>query len=183
MQRLSTYVVVVALLIAAFRGSAYQITTSKPEKTSKELLTLSSEEEKESYDIYSTVLQIKEPNVTDWTIIQATRSFEPCSKPTRDQDAIYRPMIDDYVVKNRKTLVLQRKFQLPKYTLAAPEEWTRSANGSIFAVFSAVGFNMDRTRAAVCFWAHNSGTCSILIKKKATWQIDRDWPGGCGWAA
>jgi hypothetical protein len=184
MKWLSRYVVGVALLIAAFRGPAYQIPTSKPEKTSKELLTLSSEEEKESYDIYSTVLQIKEPNVTGWTIIQETRGFELCSKPTRDQDVIYRPMIDDYVLKNRKTLVLERQFKLPQYTLAAPEEWTRSTNGRIFAVLSAVGFNQDRTRATVCFWAHSSGTCSILIKNKGTWQIDPDWRGdGCGWAA
>lgn len=66
---------------------------------------------------------------------------------------------------------------------AAPEEWTRSINPRI-SVFSAVGFNPDRTHAAVCFWAHNGGTCSILIKAKGTWQIDRDWRGGrCGWAA
>jgi hypothetical protein len=147
-------------------------------------LTLGSEEEKESYDIYSTLLQIKDPKVAGWKIIQETRAFELCLKPAPDQDSIYRPIIDDYVLKNRKTLVLERKFKLPQYTLADPEEWTRSTNGRIFAVFSAVGFNPDRTRATVCFWAHSSGTCSILIKKEGTWQIDRDWHGdGCGWAA
>ena len=92
MQWHSRYVVGVALLIAAFRGPAYQIPTSEPEKTSKEPLKLSSEEEKESYDIYSTVLQIKEPNITGWMIVRETRGFELCSKPNRDQDAIYRQL-------------------------------------------------------------------------------------------
>jgi hypothetical protein len=165
------------------RGGESDSRSRSKEYTQRTIAAIRSEEEKESYDIYSTLLQIKDPKVAGWKIIQETRAFELCLKPAPDQDAIYRPIIDDYVLKNRKTLVLERKFKLPQYTLAAPEEWTRSINPRI-SVFSAVGFNPDRTHAAVCFWAHNGGTCSILIKAKGTWQIDRDWRGGrCGWAA
>jgi hypothetical protein len=128
------------------------------------------------------VLKMKAPYVNAWTIIQETR--ELCSEPKPDQNAIYRSMVDDYILKNKRTLVLRRRFNLPQYTLGSPGEWTRSTNGRIVAVFSAVGFKPDRTRAAVCFWADSGGTCFILIKKNGTWQIDRDWHGdGCGWAA
>ncbi len=41
------------------------------------------EEEKESYDIWSTVLRIKEPRVAAWTIVQQTRGFELCLKPAQ----------------------------------------------------------------------------------------------------
>jgi hypothetical protein len=173
----------VTFLVMALRGPAYQVTGSKQEKPAKELLTLSPDEEKQSYEIYSAVLEIREPRVSSWLIVQKTRGFEFCMKSGRDQDAIYRPMIQDYVQKNQKTVLLARKFNLPEYTLVTPEEWTRSTKGRSFAVFSAVGFNPDRTRATVCFWASSTGTCSMLVKK-STWQIDRDWYGqSCFWAA
>src|SRR5215813_4173610 len=158
---LSRCVVGAAVLLAAFLGPAFQVSTSKLEETSKELLTLNPQEEKESYDIYSTVLKMKEPLVNAWTIVRETHGFKLCSEPKPDQDAIYRSMADDYILKNKRTLILQRKFNLPQYALAAPEVWARSTNGRIVAVFSAVGFNPNRTRAAVCFWANSSGTCFI----------------------
>lgn len=184
MRWLSRYVFGAAVFLAALRGPAFQVSASEQEKISKELLTLDAQEEKESYDIYSTVLKMKEPNVSAWTIIQETRRFKLCSEPKPDQNAIYRSMVDDYILKNKRTLVLQTKFNLPHYVLAPPEEWTSGTNRRTVAAFSAVGFNPDRTRAAVCFWANSSGTCFILIRKNGTWQIDRDWRGdGCGWAA
>ena len=171
------------ILIAALRGPAYQVTSSKQEKTAKELLTLSPEEEKESYEIYSAVLRAREPRISSWMIIQETRGFEFCTKPSHDQEAIYRPMIDDYVQKNRKTLLLARKFDLPEYTFVTPEEWTRSTKGRSIAAVSALGFNFDRTRAAVCLWAGSSGMCVTLVKR-GTWEIDKDFRGeACGWAA
>jgi len=184
MRWLSRDVLVAVVLLSALRVAAFQASTSKLDKTSKELLTLNPQEEKESYDIYSTVLNIVEPDVNAWTIIQETRGFKLCSEPKPDQDRVYRSMAEDYILKNKRTLILHRKFNLPLYTLAPPEEWTRSTNSKIIAVFSAVGFNSDRTRAAVCLWARSAGTCFILVKMNDAWQIDRDWRGdGCGWAA
>jgi hypothetical protein len=98
-------------------------------------------------------------------------------------------MIDDYGFRNRKTLVLQPKFKLGAYTLVGPEAWasaqtvTRNQPRKAFAVFfSAVGFNGERTRAVLCFWANNSGTCYFMVKQRE-WQIDRSWRGeSCGWA-
>jgi len=152
---------------------------------------LSSEEEEASYEIYSTVLKAKEPPVLDWAIVQETRAFQMCLEPARDQQVIYRPMIDDYAFKNRKTWALQRKFNLGAYTLVGPEAWTSAQSitrnpprkHSALAVLSAVGFNGDRTRALLCFWADATGTCDFMVKHEAKWQIDRSWRGSaCGWA-
>jgi hypothetical protein len=57
------------------------------------------------------------PAVADWRIVRETRAFQMCLQPARDQDSIYRPMIDDYSLKNKKTVVLQRRFKLSAYTL------------------------------------------------------------------
>jgi hypothetical protein len=141
-------------------------------------------EEKESYEIYSTVLRVMHPNVTDWMITKETHGFEFCSTPVRDQNTFYRPMLDDYIQKNKKTVPLEWKFKLSNYLLVDPQQGAaRSANRNTSVTFSAVGFNPARTRAAVCFWAVNSGTCSILIKSGDAWQFDKGWRGdGCGWA-
>ncbi len=141
---------------------------------------LSPEEDKESNDIYSMLLANKDTTPGSWIITQETRGFDLCSKPTPDQATIYGSVMDDYVLKNRKTLLLERKFRLANYVLATSEKWADSR----IAVFSAVGFNPDRTRAAVCYWAKSSGTCTVLVKMNGNWQVDRDWRGnGCGWAA
>ena len=138
-----------------------------------------SEEEKESYAIYSILLRLKEPGVSSWAIVQQTVHFNLCLRPTPDQESIYRSMLDDYVEKNKNKLVLEPKFDLPKYAFVERSEWTRSSHERSFAAFSAVGFNSARTRAAVCFWAGHSGTCNVLIKKDGVWQIDRDWRRLC----
>jgi hypothetical protein len=68
--------------------------------------------------------------------------------------------------------------------MVPPEAWTRGSRSRSFASFSAVGFNKDRTRAAVCVWIGSGGTCHVLIKKDDIWQIDKNWRGdGCGWSA
>jgi hypothetical protein len=153
-------------------------------------LTLSSaapltpQEEKDSYEIYAAVLQAKEPKVKVWTIVQQTRDFALCLNSAADQEFIYRPMFDDYATKNKQSFLLGRKFNLPDYTLVPPEEWNSKPPRRSFAVFSAVGFNSDRTRAAVCFWSLTSGTCSLLIKNGDVWLIDKAWRGdACFWAA
>ena len=114
-----------------------------------------------------------------------------CLEPAGDQQSTYRPMIDDYALQNKQTVVLQRKFTLSAYTLATTEDWGKSysitrnppknTQHRTFAVFSAVGFNRDRTRALLCLFANNSGTCYFTVKREGKWQIDRSWRGsGCG---
>src|SRR5579871_2757485 len=98
----------------------------------------STKEEEDVYDIYSTALKIKGPNATEWTIVRETRGFKMCLKPAREQETIYQPIIDDYVLKNSATIVLQRKFKLPAYTLAGPEAFGQG-NRTV-AVLSAIGF-------------------------------------------
>ena len=79
-----------------------------------------------------------------------------CLEPARDQDSIYRPLIDDYALKNKKTVVLERKFTLSAYTLVGPEAWA-GAQSSNLAVLSAVGFNRERSRALLCFLGQRHG--------------------------
>jgi hypothetical protein len=111
-------------------------------------------------------------------IVRQTQAFRMCLEPARDQKSIYRPVIDNYEFKNKRTLVLERKFKLSAYTLIAPEH-TRDRT---FSVLSAVGFNRARTRALVCWEAYGSGTCHFMLKKKGTWGSDPSWRGnGCVW--
>jgi hypothetical protein len=183
MQRVPSFLFGLTLLSGSF-GMMAQPGTTPSSSTATEATPLSSSDEAESYDIYSAVLQEKGPGpaVADWRIVRETRAFQMCLQPARDQDSIYRPMIDDYALKNKKTVVLQRKFKLSAYALVGPEAWA-SAQSSKLAVLSAVGFNRDRTRALLCFWANASGTCSFMVKQETRWQIDRSWRGtACGWA-
>jgi hypothetical protein len=182
MQWVPELVIGLTLLTRPFDGLAQQSTSPKSAIPAGET-ALGSEEEAESYDIYSTVLKAKEPAVTDWTIVQETRAFQMCLEPAGDQKEIYHPMIDDYALKNKKSIVLQRKFKLSAYTLVGPEAWTGNTQSRTFAVLSAVGFNRDRTRALLCLWADRSGTCHFMIQQEGKWQVDRSWHGSaCGWA-
>ena len=168
MRRVPELVIGLTLLAVPFEMMPQQSAT--PRSLTKEGETsLNPEDEAESYEIYSTVLKVKEPAVLEWTIVEETRPFQMCLQPARDQQSIYRPMIEDYAFKNRKTLVLQRKFKLSAYTLVSPVTWakaqsitrnsSRNTQNRTFAVLSAVGFNRDRTRALLCFFANHSGAC------------------------
>jgi len=192
MQRVPELVIGLTLLAMPFEMLPQQSATPRSSTPEGET-SLSREDEAESYEIYSTVLKLREPAFLVWTIVEETRPFQMCLEPARDQQLIYRPMIDDYAFKNRKTLVLQRKFKLSAYTLVSPETWAKAQSITrnppkntqhrTFAVFSAVGFNRDRTRALLCFFANNSGTCYFTVKHEGKWEIDRAWRGGsCGWA-
>jgi hypothetical protein len=139
--------------------------------------------DQESYAVYSAVLRIKEPRVATWAIARQTLGFKMCLALAPELEPIYQPIFDDYVEKNKTKFALDRKFNLPDYTLVEPEGWGKNSAPRTFAIFSAVGFDHFRTHAAVCFWARSSGTCYALIKKDDAWQLDRDWPTGCNWAA
>ena len=147
MQWASSWSIGLALLSAS-AGMMAQPGATQGLPTAIKQKPLSSAEEADSYDIYSTVLQVTGPTVADWTIVRETRAFPMCLQPAADQESIYRPMIDDYALKNQKAVVLQRKFKLSTYTLVGPESWITSplrvpntaptTNEGIFAVFSVV---------------------------------------------
>jgi len=40
-----------------------------------------------------------------------------CIETSKDQESIYLPVIDDYIAKNKRKLVLERKLDLPQYAL------------------------------------------------------------------
>jgi hypothetical protein len=191
MQRVPELVIGLTLLAVPFEMLPQQGATPGSSTTDRET-SLSPEDEAESYEIYSTVLKVTEPAVLEWTIVQETRAFQMCLGPAPDQQ-IYRPMIDDYALKNRKSIGLQRKFKLSAYTFVTTEAWGKASSitrnppantqNRTFAVFSAVGFNRDRTRALLCLFANHSGTCYFTVKQEGKWQIDRAWRGGgCGFA-
>lgn len=172
------------LLLIAASASAQQTSVPAP-NTSSEIPKLARLEERESYSVYSEVLRIRKPDVTTWAIMQETRDFKFCLTPTQDLDANYRAVTDDYARKNKSKFILERMFDLPQYTLASPEQWFDRGTSRVFAIFSAVGFNVDRTRSGVCYTAGtsagNSGTCLFLVKKDGKWQDDNGYRGdGCG---
>ena len=164
-------------------------------------------EEQDSYEIYSMLLRTEvgpEWKIAAWAINEQTQTFpvfassnddhlRQCLSVSQDQKSIYQPLIQDYLAKNQKKLVLERKFDLPQYALVGFGRTSGRANSPVAAsiVFevSAVGFNRDRTRALVYVGHHcgslcGSGRYHLLIKKDGKWQVDREYRGmSCGWAS
>ena len=163
--------------------------------------------EKDSYEIYSMLLRTEMPphwNIADWAIRQETQSYpnfgakdgnnvNECLQLSPGQESIYLPLIKDYVAKNKKKLVLERKFDLPQYALIGPTEVksiqqrSRAAPSVIFDV-SAVGFNQDATRALVyvghyCGSPCGGGRYHLLVKKDGHWEVDRDRGFSCAWGS
>jgi len=180
----SPLLLVVAVFITLASGTS-QSSTPTSNQGPKDLLKLAPSDDKDSYAVYSEVLRITKPDVATWTIIQETKDFTFCLKPAQNLDASYRQVIDDYALKNQKPFILERMFSLPQYTLASPERWFDRGTSRMFAILSAVGFSVDRTRSGVCYAAGtaagNSGTCVFLVKKDGTWQNDNGYRGdACG---
>src|ERR1051326_1383542 len=101
-------------------------------------IKLPPDEEKDSYEIYSMLLRTEmHPSwkITAWAIEQQTRPFRginmnagvfgTCLDPAQDQRVTYLPLIQNYVEKNKKRFVLERKFDLPEYSLV--EGYSRAA--------------------------------------------------------
>ncbi len=122
-----------------------------------------------------------------------------CLEPSQDQKSVYQPLIEDYAAKNKRKLVLERKFDLPQYALIGPkeikaiQERSRVADGfpfnaSVIFHVSAVGFNREGTRALV-YVGHNCGSlCGgggyhFLVKRDGRWQVDQDRGLSCMWVA
>jgi hypothetical protein len=148
------------------------------------LLKLNPGEDKDTFEVYSTVLRHRKPSVEAWKIVQETRPFTFCLKPAQDLVSTYRSVLEDYTMKNQSKLILQRKFDLPAYTIVSLQEWFRSGGSVDLATVSAVGLNRDRTRAGVCYSvgssAGSAGTCLFLVKQGSNWEDDRENPQGCG---
>src|SRR6266571_9248707 len=107
---------------------AFQRPVPQSDQQSTNELKLPTAEEKDSYEIYSMLLRTELPpqwKITGWAIKQETQTFpnmgsigdRVCLEPPKDQQPIYLPLIADYVAKNKKTLTLERKFDLPQYAL------------------------------------------------------------------
>jgi len=114
-----------------------------------------------------------------------------CLQPPQSQKSIYLPLIEDYVAKNKKKFVLERKFDLPEYVLIPPSDGIYHLTALFPLLFhvSAVGFNREGTRALV-YVGHNCGSlCGggryhFVVKKDGKWQVDREHDGiSCLWAA
>ena len=205
--------IAIGLLIpATTRIAAYQPPFPQSERGSASDLKLTAAEEKDSYEIYSILLRTEMPpqwNITAWAIKQESQTYPNfgdmssigmCLQPPKDQESIYRPLIDDYVAKNKRKLVLERNFDLPQYALVGPADLKaiqmRSRigdgfpfNASVIFHVAAVGFNRDGTRALVYVGHHcgslcGGGTYHFLVKKDGRWQVDREYGGmSCFWAS
>jgi hypothetical protein len=156
--------------------------TSNQEPTDVPKLNLA--EERDSYAVYSAVLRGRKPSVENWKIVHETSAFTFCLNSTQNAASRYRSVLDDYTMKNKGKLILERKFDLAAYTIVSPQEWFGRAPWADLATVSAVGFNIDRTRAAICYSvgtsAGSSGTCLFLVKQDDKWKTDEDIHEGCG---
>jgi hypothetical protein len=109
-----------------------------------------------------------------------------CLSVSQEQTAIYLPLIQDYVAKNRRKHVLERKFDLPEYSLVG---FGQMPGVSVTFEVSTVGFNGDRTRALVYVGHHCGSLCGgggyhLLVKKGGKWQIDQEYRGmSCVWGS
>jgi len=155
-----------------------------------------SSEESDSYAIYSMLLRTEvgpEWKVTAWTITQETQTFpgfthniRTCLSVSKEQESAYSPLIADYLGKNQSKHALERKFDLPAYTLAASGQ---SLNASVVFEVSGVGFNKDRSRALVYVGHHCGSLCGggryhLLVKQNDKWQVDQEYRGmSCLWAS
>src|ERR1035441_8154299 len=152
------------------------VASASAQNTPSEKPKLARPEERDSYDVYSDLLRVTKPDIATWTIIQETKDFTFCLKPAQNLDPSYRQVIDDYALKNQKQFILERMFSIPQYTLASPERWFDRGTSRMFAILSAVGFSVDRTRSGVCYTtgtaAGNSGTCHLCVMKRGKWQDD-----------
>jgi hypothetical protein len=127
-----------------------------------------------------------------WAIKRETeRGHLPmCVNPPQDQEATYRPVIEDFEQRNKRRFLLQMKFDLPAYTLVNPTDKTALQNHVPLFDVSAVGFNKDHTRALVyvahyCGGLCGGGTYHLMAKRNGKWEPDREFRGGpfCSWVS
>jgi hypothetical protein len=201
--RMSVLPSILALPLA-IRIPAYQSPAQQTEGANIQENKLTAAEEPDAYQIYSILLRTEmSPHwkIAEWAINRQTQTFpniggrhsvRECLNVARDQEAVYLRLIDNYIAKNNNKLVLESKFELPRYELVdigrASGGANRSAASVIFDV-SAIGFNNDRTRALVYVGHHCGSLCGggryhLLAKKDDKWEVDREYRGmSCLWAS
>jgi hypothetical protein len=143
--------VTVALLLSTRATRADQPPQQDQPKTQQPAITI--EEDPDAYEIYSVLLWTELPaswKVGAWPIRQETErgSLPMCLVLPADQTSVYRPVIEDFERRNQRRVILQRKFDLPAYTLVNPADKTPSQNPRLPFVVSAVGFNKDHNLAS-----------------------------------
>ena len=134
------------LLPVANRSPAYPPPAPQSEQGSARDLKLTVAEAKDSYSIYSMLLRTEMPpelHTTAWTITQETQVFSDLDPASISEcrKSIYQPLIQDYAAKNKKRLLLERKFDLPRYELVGWTSGELPSRGSVIFQVSAVGFN------------------------------------------
>lgn len=145
------------------------------------------EEDTDAYAIYSVLLPAEQPTVRFWNITNQTERgpLPMCVTPAPDQEGIYRPVIEQFEIRNRERLALGRNFDLPAYRLVSRED-------KVLPVFevSAVGFNPEHTRALVYVGHHcgslcGGGTYHLMVKRNGKWEPDNEFRGGpfCAWVS
>jgi len=122
--------------------------------------------------------------------VDRKRSAADVHSTAPNQMAKYRPLIEDFERRNRRTFSLERKFDLPEYDLGTPENRSPVDSRAVVFEVSAVGFNNDHTRALV-YIAHycgslcGSGAYYLIMKQNGGWIVDSEFRGApsCAWAA
>jgi hypothetical protein len=156
------------------------------------------QQEKDSYEIYSLMLKTEMPpqsKVTSWIIQQNTQTFpgqsgtiEECLTIQPYQESIFRPLVRDYIARNKNKILLERKFDLPAYSLIEKLDKHSSEPYVTFQV-SAVGFSSDGSHALVyvghlCGSLCGGGRFHLLVKRDGHWQADLGFRGdSCRWVS
>jgi hypothetical protein len=170
----------------------------------------------EAYAVYSAIVANEWPirvAKAQRLVIQAETIDYPdlpkdekiCLVPTNDEKSLYDPVIAEYVAVNKKTWLLQRKFEIgipyefiSKAEISAifekkgMEGWTdlrakHPDSGGIISM-SAVGFNADKTIAIVYMGHSCGGLCGggiyhVLKKVDGKWG-EIIWLGiSCMWSS
>ena len=157
--------------------------------------------EPESYEIYSHLIAAE--IAAHWPMsvrVGVTRETQRgplpmCIEPPPGQDALYRPMINDFEQRNASRLALQPKLKLSSMYMWVDPKQTREFLAdpkvpSVLFEVSAVGYNQDRTRALVYVGHHcgrlcGSGMYYLLVQRAGRWELDSEYRGvpSCVWAS
>lgn len=158
-------------------------------------------DEKESYAVYSAVVNWSASNPGPWPpLVIEPETIDvfglprpvPCGlpRPDEDQKAVYQEQLSDIQQKLYTQNSLQRKFTISRpYELRKHRPDAPDRSEVVFS-FSRVGFNAARNRAVlyVDFWCGSlcgQGEFFFLQKRDGHWVYDKDFRGdsGCGFIA
>ena len=150
----------------------------------------------EAYKVYSVVLSEQPTNHT-LLISETTVPFNNCIN--REFDKSIKPAVDHYILTNKASWLLSRKFSLAsEYKLLSakeiddlvgkpdPKGYIRRFPGGIsITSLSAVGFNSDQTIAvveesSVCGFLCGRGGLHILEKREGKWR-EMEGNASCFW--